>query len=342
MILAVVAAALLDAAMARAHVVVGRRSLRSWTRDASVVVVADVVAPVHAWVSEDGRERRDAVRLRVVETLRGDAGAREILVHPHAEGLPDWPAGSRVIAFLEPSAGHALFAPFAASLPWFTTQGPEDAWGVAPEDEDTLRLARAWTVAGPSASPGEVRHLLLAQLRTSNRRLREDALLELVVARRDPRLFVSRVDVAPFARLAGMQSPLPVPERIALQRALDGVTGFDSAAAFRDLVRASPAYPSRDRLALVRAAGPSRDPEVSRWLAGILDDASGDPSLRREAAAALGRPWHASQAPALERASRSTDPVLARRATASLAEVRRAPRPDRNGRTPVPAQNGSE
>ena len=311
------------AAPAAAHVVVGRRTLRSWTRDASVVVLAEVVEPVHAWASADGSERRDTVRLRVLETLRGDPGTGVLRVHPHAEGLPEWPAGARVLAFLEPSGGHASFAAIAGEVPWFTTQGPSDAWTISPDDAETLSLARTWTRAGSGATPDLVRRTLLAQLGARDRRLREDALLELVLARSDSRLFPIARGVRPFARLAGSASPLQVPERLALAKALDGTPGFDAAAVPRSLVEAWPRLSERDRLALVRAAGQSRDPALSRWLASLLDDEAADAVLRREAAAALGHPWHAAQVASLERATRSTDAVLARRAAAALAGAKR-------------------
>lgn len=318
------------AAPAGSHVVVGRRTLRSWARDASVVVVAEVVDPVHTWVSADRAERRDAIRLRAVEVLRGDPGAGGLLVHPHAEGLPDWPAGARVLAFLEPSAAHSSLAPIAGGLPWYTTQGPRDAWPVGPGDDATLAAARAWIAAGRGAAPAVVRRTLLAELGARERRLREDALFEIVSARGDPALFATADDVAPFARLTDRSSPLPVAERIALARALDGAAGFDASAALRSLVGAWPAIAANERLALVRAAGQSRDPAISRWLAAVLDDAGADPALRREAAAALGHSWHAAQTPALERAARSDDGVLARRAAASLAAVHAA--------SPAPAE----
>jgi len=282
-------------------------------------VLAEVVEPVHSWASADGSERRDTVRLRVLETLRGNAGTGVLRVHPHAEGLPEWPAGARVLAFLEPSGGHASFAAIAGEVPWFTTQGPSDAWAIAPDDAETVSLARTWTRAGSGATPDLVRRTLLAQLGSRDRRLREDALLEIVLARRDSRLLPAARDVKPFARLVEPASPLSVPERLALARALDGAPGFDASAVPRSLVETWPRLPERDRLALVRAAGQSRDPALSRWLASLLDDEATDAVLRREAAAALGHPWHAGQVAALERATRSTDAVLARRAAAALA-----------------------
>ena len=146
--------------------------------------------------------------------------------------------------------------------------------------------ARARRLAGqrssrPSDPRRALRDLTLAELTSGVPRLRSDAIAELVRARDLPGFFDEESTPAFTAWLDGGR--LPVSERLAPVRILDGAPGFDADArlvAMTDEPLAGSAFAQ-----LVRTAGSREDPRLRAWLEGLAEDPR--PEIQREARAAL-------------------------------------------------------
>lgn len=283
---ALVALGLLGAAPGRAHVVYERATLREWIGRSALVVVAELESDTLMWQAPDGSDRQEHFRARALETLRGAAPAGAFDFFPHAEGFPSFRAGERVLLFLEPTADRIEFAALAPRFAWFSVQGAGQEWKLdGPEGVRILEIARRWSALlarGSPDAPRAVRELLLAELASAVPRLRADAVTELARMRELPG-FLDAEAVAAFAAFADAPA-LPVTQRLALVRLLEGAPGFDAPPRLRALAREAEAGPALAQL--IRAAGSSGDPELRAWLGGLADDER--PWVRREARAALG------------------------------------------------------
>ncbi|HVH06934.1 MAG TPA: HEAT repeat domain-containing protein [Myxococcota bacterium] len=316
--LLVAAAAAAAPAPARAHIVYARSTLAQFAEQAELAVVAEFRSGPKLWAAADGSDREEYYEIRVVETLKGSAGAERIEFFPHAEGFPSYAAGERALVFLDRTEGHAEFAGAALRFAWFSTQGPGQEWRLAgAEAAPVLAAARGW--AGVAKSPGAVapagrRELLAAVLGSGIPRLESDALVELV--RTGGALLADADGVAPFAALASSRS-LRAPVRLPLVRLLDGRGGFEAAPVLLAMTR-EPLTPAELAL-LVQVAGGLRDARFSLWLAGVAK--GDDAALRLAAVRALGQPWHAPAVPTLAPLAVADDPTLARAALQSLAAI---------------------
>jgi hypothetical protein len=272
---------------------------------------------MQVWTAPDGSDHQEYFTARVVEHLRGADVASELAFFAHAEGEPGWRSGEQAVLFLQRTALRPEFAKLAERFPFFTVQGAGQEWRLTGDTATEVHSAiRAWAILKEPPAADDVRQLLLRQLRCKDQRLQADAVAELVQARQDPKFLANTTQVEPFAQLI-REGGLETPRRIALARALEGAPGFDSGAALLQL-SAQP-LSARERTALIRAAGMSRDPKMSAWLGKQLRNADG--AVQREAVAALGRPWHAAQVPALLSTARQGTEPIALAAIRALAAI---------------------
>lgn len=323
----VVAAALLllGAATARAHVIVQQPSLRQLLQSSTTTAIVEIASPLRTWTAPDGMDRQEYFSARTVETIAGETPPARFDVFPHGEGLPAWQEGDRALIFLDATARQPEFASLAARFPYFTIQQAGQEWRLVGTQGDAVRAAviayRDLSNQPASQAAPALRALLLRSLRSGAPALREDAIGELVRMRSVPGLeqamFPARADLAPLTTLLAREAGLPVTSRVALARLLDGLHGFDAGPAIRTLTKEP--LTGTERVQLVRAASATHDAGVSSWLAGLL--ASPDVTLRREAAYALGHPWHAAHVQALAARLADPDPSVARAALRSLAEI---------------------
>lgn len=316
---------LLAAGAARAHVVVQQPGLRQLLQSSATTAIVEVASPIRMWSAPDGSDRQEYFTLRTVETIAGEAPPARFDVFPHAEGLPGWQPGDTVLIFLESTASRPELSRLAARFPYFTIQPPGQEWKLAGADGEAIRSAvvgyRDLGAKTAAAAAPALRGLLLRSLRSGSAPLRDDAMSELVRARDAHALFMALFpdasDVAPFSALLARDAGLPVTTRVALARVLDGVHGFDANATIRGFT-AEP-LGTTERVQLVRAAAAAQDAGLSAWLASLL--VAPDATLRREAAYALGRPWHAEHARALAERTSDPDPAVARAALRSLGAM---------------------
>jgi len=281
-------AATLAPGLAGAHVVFDRPTLRRQAGEATVVAIVAFESPLSVWSAPDGSDHQEYFSVRLLETLKGAAPPARFDFFPHAEGEPGFGQGDRAIVFLEPTASRAEFVSLAARFPYFSTQQPGQEWKLAPQGRsEVVELAAAYA-ALPRQPDAEalrtLRALLLRGLRANDPRLRDDALAELVRARTTPGLLATPERAAPFVRLVG-PGRLEAPQRIALALLLEGAPGFDADRALRALAK-EPLSPA-DRTTLLRVAAGRRDPALRAYVEACATDA--DPTLRREAQAALAR-----------------------------------------------------
>lgn len=271
---------------AAAHVLFDRTTLRQWTAQADAVVVAEFTGDAQMWRADDGSDREEFFRVRVVDVLHGPVAPGTLDYFPHAEGFPRFRAGDRALLFLERTAAHPEFAPLASRFAWFSTQGAGQEWLLVPGPEGAAveEIARRLTAhrrERPVDPRGALRDLLLAELASDVPRLRSDAIAELVRAREWPG-FLDAAGARAFARWIDADA-LSATERLALVRLLDGAPGFDADAQLRAMTREPLA--GAELAQLVRVAGARDDPALRAWLEALADDAR--PDVRREAHAAL-------------------------------------------------------
>jgi hypothetical protein len=297
-----------------AHVVYDRRTLRQWSAQADLIVVAEIRSPLQVWQAADRSDLQEFFSLQVLETISGPAVHGALDVFPHAEGEPRYRVGDRAVLFLDRTAERREFAHLAGRFPFFTTQGAGHEWRLG-ESPDVVDAVRRWLVLRDGDMEG-TRAALLAELRSDDTRLRADALLDLTHLSARTGMFPSVESVEPFARLA-RSDRLDLSSRLALARALDGAPGFSGADVLLEWTTAPDSV--RDEINLIRVGGSFRDPRVTAWLEGRLADERVE--IRAAAALALGEPWHASSVPALQGAAADPDDGVARAAVRGLEGI---------------------
>lgn len=281
------------AAVAPAHVVYQRKTLREWAQQADVMIVAQILSPLRVWTAPDGSDHQEYFSLRVVEVVAGELTATTLDVFPHAEGEPRYRVGERALLFLDRTASHGELARLAQRFPYFTTQGAGHEWQLDDSAAEVVALARAWRALGPGAAYPARRDLLLRELEAANRQLRAEAIADLA-AIRDALI----TDPPAVDRLVAMirADALQVREKIGLIRMLEGAPGFAPAAELQRLAAAAQAAGDDDgRAAVLRAAGALRDQAMTAWLRAQL--AASDREIVVAALAGLGHPWHGAAVP---------------------------------------------
>lgn len=318
---------------ASAHVVYDRRTLRQWTEQARIIVVAKVLSPLRVWTAPDRSDHQEYFSVRVIETLAGAAPPTELDVFAHAEGEPRLRVGDTMLLFLDPTAERAEFASLSERFPYFTTQGAGQEWTFSPGDPAVPSVAKDWRALRErgGAYAGR-RALLIRQLESRDPRLHADALAELVRMRASPEFAADREGIG---RLVAMtrSAERSIPQRIALIKVLDGVDGFAAADALLSLDH--PGLSTRDRSTLIRACGYVADPRVTAWLREQLG--SPEVEVRLAVLSAVGTGVHPDLAEPVAALTESPDPRLAGAATralaaldASAAATRRRTRPSRS------------
>lgn len=312
-LLALAAALLSGPAAARAHLAYGAEGLRELAARCDLAVVVEFEGPRRQGRAGDGSQSHEVFPVKVLSTLFGVAPSPHLEITSHAEGSPGFAAGERALLFLE-----HLASPLerAGSFSLASLQDPRQEWRLGPHGDELVAVVREYlALRGAQGSEGTARFraILLRELRAADPRLREDALREWIRLGRAP-LLQDPGEMAPFAALV---PALPVAEGIVLAGLLERQGGFEPAPHLLALT-GQPLAPG-ERAALTRAAGRSRDPRLSRWLAGELGDP--DPLVRRDAAAALGEPWHGQQVPALAAATGDPDERVVRAALRALAQI---------------------
>jgi hypothetical protein len=272
-----------------AHILYERATLREWTQQADLVVVAEFATGAQVWRAPDGSDRQDWFQVRIVETLRGDAaGLGETLdFFPHAEGFPAFQRGDRALLFLGRSGERSEFAELASRFRWVSGQGAGHEWILSGADGHAIvEIARRWIALQRDAtgnSAAAFRDRLLAELASGVAALRTDALRELIVARSVPG-FLDVATTAAFADWAAAPG-LPASQRLALVRMLDGAPGFDANQQLRALAGESLEGPVLAQLLQIAAA--SQDPALRAWAVSQAEDPR--PAVQRAANGALAR-----------------------------------------------------
>jgi HEAT repeats len=306
-------------------VVVGRATLRQYVQHSRAAVAAEIASPLRLWEAPDGSQRQPIWRVRVLETLRGEALPESLDVFAHGEGLPRFDEGDRVLLFLERTAERPEFAALAERFPWFTGQEPGEEWRLdrdAGAGDAVLAAARrwaAWTDAPREQQASGLRSLLLEEVTSPVPRLRDDGVSELMSLAGRADAFPDAESLAPFVAVA-RSTRLPLGPRLVLLDALGRNPAWDAGEAWHALVKEPHGAAELARLAT--AAGARSDPALSVWLRTLL--AHPDAGVRRAAAAALGHPRHAGAEPSLAGAARDPDPCVARAAIRSLAALETA------------------
>jgi hypothetical protein len=309
--------------LAEAHVVVDRTALRAWLQRSDLAIVAEFESGPVVWRSPSGDDRQDVYRVRVVETLRGEAPETERFSFvPVSEGLPVYERGDRALLFLKRTGSNPMLRHLAESLPYFGDQGPGDEWQLGGADgpvilEQTRRWV-AWMARGEAADSAGLQALLLEELRSGSPRLRADALAEIARLHDRPQIFASGADLAPFAALLGDAS-IPLAERLSLAHSFEGRPDAGVTAWYQTALSDEAMWTNEERRQLLRTVGGRDEAWAVAWSRAQL--ASDAPEVRREAVRALAAPQRAEVVALLAGAVADPDPGVAREAIHGLGTV---------------------
>lgn len=275
---------------ARAHVVMGAKSLHLRVAEASIVLRGRVSDPDAMYVASDGKTRRALVVVDVLETLKGDPGGESVRIAQDGHAVATYQTGDVALFFLKPIGRslelRSLAVPGGATH--VSGQEHDEAFVIeGPGGATLLAATRAFVASEKTESADErvalIRAATLDLLTSGDDRLATAALASLVLAPEAewitpddlPRLHSTIADASNSIGLrAGLIDEL---ERRGL------VAG--------DL----------ERLALLRSAAPGELPSAIRALAPksgprVLDfllelvalDSDASPTAVAEAAIALG------------------------------------------------------
>ncbi len=314
------AAALALPPAAAAHLLHPGQTLRRLARSADLVVIAELPHGEGQWRAPDG-ERVATFEARVVEVLAGTPPAEpRFEFFAHALIVPGWQAGDRAILFLHRTRGTPELAPRSVRFPFYSVQLPGREWRISgASDAAIVEATRAY--ADLAGLPDDqrlprFRQILVTCLGSSIEPLVTDALSEIAAVGVSEAFLPDAPSVAPFAAIA-RDPTRPLVTRLALAKALKDRPGFDFDAALVALTAGE--HPPAELRSLLRTAADSQAPALGLWIAGVLDH--DDPLIRREAAYALGRPWHAVRAPALAKALADPDLRVSRAAVRALGAM---------------------
>ncbi len=275
---------------ARAHVVMGAKSLHLRVAEAEAVVRGRVLDPHAMYVSSDGKTRRSLVVVGVLETLKGEPGGETLRIAQDGHAVATYREGDEALFFLKPIARslelRAIAVPGGATH--VSGQEHDEAFVVAgPSGATLLAAARAFAASERAGTAAErvalIRAATVDLLTSGDDRLATAALASLVLSPDAewitgadlPRLHSTIADASNSIGLrAGLIDELSRrgliagdPERLALLKDAE-----------------SDALP-----AAIRALAPRSGPPVRDFLLELLtSDSEATASTVAEAAIALG------------------------------------------------------
>lgn len=292
---------------AHAHVVMGSRTLRALTADATLVVRGAVEAAAPTAAPEAGRP---VAELRVHEVLKasgpaaapgagGPRAGETLRFAQHGHGEAELAPGEEVLLFLKPIAAVPELRALAArpgAPAWVSIQEHEEKWALE-GGADALAAAavRAYAAAlaepDPAARREALRRITLALLASPDPRLAASALRDVVLA---GEALLGPADTP--ALLDRVESPaVPMGVRLGLLAELDRRGALEDAPARWVALLEGARGP--ERVAVIRALGAHPSPPVT---AALVAELEGEDAAAAEAAAvALGVPGLAAAVPPL-------------------------------------------
>ncbi len=315
---ALLAAAVLAAGAAGAHIVYGRTSLAQLVAGADVVARARITAAEATAAAPDGTVR-PVVEAELLEVIKGGAPLGPLRFAQHGHGVAPFREGEETLLFLVRAASAGELAAFARAshLPYVSLQEHDDGWTLAgAAAEGRLEAVRGYAALGgvDDAAARAAAHpaLVARQLASPDSRLASSALTDLVGA---PGGFVRREDLATFeAVVADPAAAIGV--RVGLLAEIERRGLADAGPRWAALVRDTR---GAERRAVLRAAPMHPGPELLGAVLPLLEDA--DPDVASEAALALGAPANLAAVGSLARAAAVGPPRVSGAAIRALGRV---------------------
>jgi hypothetical protein len=307
---------------AAAHVIMGTKSLHLRVVEADVIVRGRVVDPDGLFVSPGGRSQRQVIEIQILESLKGDAGAKRIRFAQDGHEVARYRTGQEALFFLDPITKSRELDSLAVPGGPTHVSGQEHDEQLLTEGATGAILLQATRdlVASDSAATADERVRLIQRatldLLTSGDAALATAALASLVLTPDAAL-VTRADL-PRLEKALADPTLSVGFRAGLIAELDR----------RGLVDGQ-----ERRLALLREATPAERPMAIRatatqasegiklyWLAQLADPDAGT-EVKAECAIALGSSRDPRAVGALTSALSSDEPRVRNAAIRGLGRV---------------------
>ncbi|HPG26612.1 MAG TPA: HEAT repeat domain-containing protein [Myxococcota bacterium] len=295
---------------ARAHIVVGEKSLQQHVAESRTVIIARVLDPAARYRSAEGRIERPVLEVEVEETLKGLATQSPLRIAQHGHGVATYRPGDRAIFFLDPIEAHrelrALEGPGAPTH--VSTQEHDEAFVLGPPDgERMLGAVRAYVKVADATldaatRTGLLRKATLDLLESRSGPLGASALSSLVAS---PSIELLRREDLPRLDALLVDAERPPGFRAGLLAELERRRLVEGEARWTRLLASSP---REDLPATIRAVGPRAGDALESHLLRLLKD--GDERIAAEAALALGRPGRVRAVPELAKAIGTGGPRL--------------------------------
>ena len=272
--------------VARAHIVGNTRTLRGLVAHADLVLRAKIAKLTPLSRSSEGPGSRPGVEAEVLDVIKGSFEGTRIHFAQHGHGVAPFEPGEETLLFLVAIERSRELDALgrAGEYAWVSLQEHADRYPLdGPGAAATIEAARAYT----DPTPESARRATLRMLVSGDSRLAGSAVRD-VVAFPDFALLV-REDV-PVVEQALADERLSIGVRVALLVEVERRGWIEGGAQWDAWL--GPQRPSRERIAVIRAAGGAGAVRLAPRLVALLEDP--DPGVVAAAAIALGAPGNRS------------------------------------------------
>ncbi|MEZ4289714.1 MAG: HEAT repeat domain-containing protein [Myxococcota bacterium] len=295
---------------ARAHIVVGEKSLQQHVAESRTVIIARVLDPAARYRSAEGRIERPVLEVEVEETLKGLATQSPLRIAQHGHGVATYRPVRPGDLLPRPhrSASRAARARRSRRADPRLDPGARRGLRARPPDgERMLGAVRAYVKVADATldaatRTGLLRKATLDLLESRSGPLGASALSSLVAS---PSIELLRREDLPRLDALLVDAERPPGFRAGLLAELERRRLVEGEARWTRLLASSP---REDLPATIRAVGPRAGDALESHLLRLLKDS--DERIAAEAALALGRPGRVRAVPELAKAIGTGGPRL--------------------------------
>jgi hypothetical protein len=307
---------------ARAHVIMGTKSLHLRVVEAKLIVVGRVLDPDSRFVSSDGQTQRQLIEIEILETLKGTLSTPKLRFAQDGHEVARYQQGDEAIFFLAPIAdSRELRALAVPGGPGYVSgqEHNERFLTTGTSGKVLLTATRDFVSSGGAATAGKrvalIRRATLDLLTSGDAQLANSALANLVIT--PQAALITKHDLPRLEALLS-DTTKSIGLRAGLIAELDRRGLIDGPAHWLALLKNAP--PS-DLPPAIRASGPRASEVVRAFLRELLTSPDTAPEVAAEAAIALGASRDPNAIDALSVALSRKSPRLRFAAIRALGQI---------------------